>query len=133
VVTKTDRRPGRHLGVNEHVRQTIDRRRAPEDEVVEICRDLVRIATSHHGADPGPEVRRRRNPNARPTAASPAAWSRGMPETAFAQPWVTVSFAFSSCASVGNCGVPSTVGSRAAAALSRVPSCLMASMSTGRA
>lgn len=55
------------------------------------------------------------------------------PETAFAQPWVTVSFAFSSCASVGNCGVPSTVGSRAAAALSRVPSCLMASMSTGRA
>lgn len=66
-----------------------------------------------------------------------AAWvgtARGsQPETALAQLRSTVRLAFSVCAFVGNVGVPSTVGSFAAAALSRVPSCAMASMRTGRA
>lgn len=55
------------------------------------------------------------------------------PGTASAQPRLTVSLAFSVCASVGNVGVPSTVGSFSAAALSSVPSFSMASMRTGRA
>lgn len=55
------------------------------------------------------------------------------PGTASAQPRLTVSLAFSVCPSVGNTGVPSTVGSFSAAALSRVPSSSMASKRTGRA
>lgn len=55
------------------------------------------------------------------------------PETASAQPRSTVRAAFSCWASVGNVGVPSTVGSFSAAALSRVPFSSMASMRTGRA